>query len=99
MKKVASAEWEARCRRCGRCCYEKVEFDGEVFYTDTPCENLDPVTRLCAVYPARSRLRPGCVSLTPRIIARGVLPADCPYVQGIENYPAPHLCLDDEETP
>jgi hypothetical protein len=78
------------CRRCGRCCYEKIEFEGEVYYTDVPCEKLDPVTRLCTVYENRHVARPGCTPLTPRTIRQGILPADCPYVEGIENYPAPH---------
>ena len=90
-----SEEWESRCRRCGRCCYEKIEFEGEVYYTDVPCERLDQKTRLCSVYPDRKRMRRGCVPLTPRNIRKGILPGDCPYVKDIVNYPAPHL-LDDE---
>ena len=78
------------CRRCGRCCYEKIEFEGEVYYTDVPCEKLDPVSRLCTVYENRHVARPGCTPLTPRTIRKGILPGDCPYVEGIENYPAPH---------
>lgn len=86
-----SRSWEERCRRCGRCCYEKVLFEGDVYYTEDPCEHLDPDTRLCTVYPERHRVREGCVPLTPKTIAQGVLPADCPYVEGIDDYPAPHL--------
>ena len=87
--------WDDICKRCGRCCYEKVEYAGEVFYTDVPCDRLDPVTRLCTVYSDRHRVRPGCVQLTPEIIRRGVLPADCPYVQGVAGYRAPHLWPND----
>ncbi len=79
------------CQRCGRCCYEKVEFEGVVYYTDVPCERLDPLSRLCTVYETRHTARPGCTPLTPRTIRQGILPADCPYVAGIEDYPAPHL--------
>lgn len=78
------------CQRCGRCCYEKIEFEGEVYYTDTPCEKLDPITRLCTVYENRHVARPGCTPLTPRNIRQGILPADCPYVEGVENYLPPH---------
>ncbi|MDY6848197.1 MAG: hypothetical protein SV239_03590 [Thermodesulfobacteriota bacterium] len=85
-------QWEARCRRCGRCCYEKIEYEGEVYYTDRPCEKLDLVTRLCTVYEQRETARPGCVRLTPEIAARGILPADCPYVAQIRNYNAPYSC-------
>jgi uncharacterized cysteine cluster protein YcgN (CxxCxxCC family) len=85
------ADWESRCLRCGRCCYEKIEFEGEVYYTDIPCEKLDLKTRLCTVYADRERARPGCVALTPEIVRKGFLPADCPYVADLEDYRAPHL--------
>lgn len=86
-----SRDWEEKCRRCGRCCYEKVEYEGEVFYTDVPCEKLDPATCMCTVYDRRHAARPGCVPLTPRIVSRGVLPADCPYVAELEEYRPPRL--------
>ncbi len=83
--------WEDRCRRCGRCCYEKIEYEGQVYYTEVPCEKLDTLTGLCTVYAQRQRIRPGCTRITPEIARRGILPADCPYVQGISDYPAPGL--------
>ncbi len=89
---------EELCCRCGRCCYEKIEFNGEVYYTPTPCEWLDLRSRLCTVYPDRQKVRPGCVKLTRRVIAKGILPADCPYVAGIVSYRAPHLWQEEEET-
>ncbi len=92
-----SKSWEEKCLRCGRCCYEKIEYEGEVYYTDTPCEKLDLSTRHCTVYADRITARPGCTPLTPKILHYGVLPADCPYVADMENYPAPHLS--DEEDP
>lgn len=88
--------WEARCRRCGRCCYEKIEFEGEIYYTDEPCEFLDPETRLCRVYPTRHERRPECSPLTPRQLGRGLLPKDCPYVVDIEAYREPQLWDEDE---
>lgn len=95
MLKVNTKEWEDLCRRCGRCCYEKLEFEGEVYYTDTPCEKLDLATGLCTVYANRIKARPGCTPLTPEIVRKGILPADCPYVAGIVNYSAPHLSQDE----
>ena len=89
--------WEDLCRRCGRCCYEKIEYEGEVYYTDIPCDKLDLSTCLCTVYPERTTARPGCVQLTPDIIRKGILPADCPYVKSVKNYHAPHLWDDDPE--
>lgn len=84
-----SPSWEEKCRRCARCCYEKVEFEGEVFYTDIPCGFLDLGTRLCTVYHRRHRARPGCAPLTSSVLRRGILPGDCPYVADIAGYRAP----------
>ncbi|ALC16500.1 hypothetical protein DSOUD_1722 [Desulfuromonas soudanensis] len=87
--------WEDLCRRCGRCCYEKLDYEGEIHYTDTPCRCLDLQTRLCTVYPERHSARPGCTPITPENAARGILPADCPYVAGIPGYRPPRLWDDD----
>jgi hypothetical protein len=86
-----SLDWEAICCRCGRCCYEKIEFDGKVYYTDIPCDRLDPETRLCTVYVERDRQRQGCRRLNPDLIRQGLLPGDCPYVAGIDDYPSPQM--------
>ena len=85
------AEWEARCRRCGRCCYEKIEHEGRVYYTDTPCDKFDPKTALCTVYPERHLVMAQCMELTSEALLRGILPADCPYVSDISGYNAPLL--------
>jgi len=95
-----SEKWESICCRCGRCCYEKVDFEDRIYYTELPCEFLDTETNLCRVYTERDVKRPGCVRLTDEILPKGIMPADCPYVSDIQNYPAPTL-LDDgdpEET-
>ncbi len=83
--------WEEKCRGCGRCCYEKLDIDGEIFYTDEPCEFLDLKTRRCAVYERRHEARPGCAPLTEKNVRMGVLPADCPYVEGLRGYRPPRL--------
>jgi uncharacterized cysteine cluster protein YcgN (CxxCxxCC family) len=89
--------WEKLCRRCARCCYEKVEYEGEIYYTDIPCEKLDVKTRLCTVYANRETARPGCVALTAEIVRQGFLPADCPYVAGLPDYKGPHLMKPEDE--
>ncbi len=95
-----SRAWEEKCRKCGRCCYEKLDVDGAVIYTDEPCEFLDLKTRRCTVYPDRHKARPGCAPLTTENIAQGILPADCPYVESLEGYRAPRLhdATDEEDT-
>jgi hypothetical protein len=82
-------DWESICSKCGRCCYEKIDFEGRIYYTELPCEHLDLESRLCRVYAERDIQRPGCVRLTQKRISKGFLPADCPYVAAIKNYPAP----------
>jgi len=82
-------DWESVCCRCGRCCYEKIDFEGRIYYTEIPCQFLDRRTNLCRVYADRDVKRPGCVRLTDDHIAKGFLPADCPYVSDIAGYPAP----------
>ncbi|MDT8421420.1 MAG: hypothetical protein RQ754_13400 [Desulfuromonadales bacterium] len=94
---LAGPEWEAICARCGRCCYEKIDDGGTIYYTRVPCDQFDPGTRLCRVYGRRSEVRPDCVPLTPQVVAAGFLPADCPYVAGIEGYRAPHLEEEEEQ--
>jgi len=92
-----SSRWEKICQRCGRCCYEKVEFEGRVYYTDEPCPHLDTETRLCKVYESRHEVKPDCAPLSPRALGMGILPGDCPYVADCENYPAPVL-WDEEDS-
>lgn len=89
-------QWEQRCEKCGRCCYEKEFYQGEVYYTDEPCEFLDLTTNTCKVYEARHEVRPGCAPLTPEVLVMGVLPGDCPYVRDIDDYPAPHPAEDEQ---
>lgn len=93
-QKISPHDWESLCRRCARCCYEKIEFEGQVYYTDEPCEFLDLKTKLCRVYAGRDIERPGCARLTAENVRKGFLPADCPYVDGIDDYPAPVLVDD-----
>ena len=88
--------WESVCGKCGRCCYEKIDFEGRIYYTDQPCEFLDLETRLCRVYAERDSQRPGCIRLTEKSVKKGFLPADCPYVAEIESYPAPILSGEDD---
>lgn len=89
--------WEKICRRCGRCCYEKIEFEANIYYTNIPCDKLDLNTRFCTVYEKRTEIKPGCVKLIPALVKKGFLPADCPYVEGIKDYHAPYLWGEWEE--
>jgi len=89
-------EWESRCRRCGRCCYEKIEHAGRVYYNNIPCDRLDLTTNLCTVYDQRHQAKPECMPLDEQTLRYGILPADCPYVADLDNYNAPMLWDDDD---
>lgn len=77
-------EWEELCDRCGLCCYEReLTRSGELIVElSSPCEFLDPDTRLCRVYPERFSKCPDCckVSLFHAIFSR-YLPPGCAYVR------------------
>ena len=96
--KNSEQDWDAICSKCGRCCYEKIDFEGRIYYTELPCEFFDLETKLCRVYAERDVKRPGCVRLTPEHLNKGFLPEDCPYVADIENYPAPSSLSDDGDS-
>ncbi len=87
---------EDKCLRCARCCYAKVILDGEVYYTDIPCEFLDVKTNLCRIYEDRFEKNPECLSIEEGT-RLGVFPADCPYVRDIKRYKAPHTDCDTAE--
>jgi len=77
--------WESICARCGRCCYEKYEYGGKIYYTDTPCRYLDVTTKQCRIYEWRSSIYPECAQLTPELVRSGILPEDCPYVKNMNS--------------
>ncbi|MGA2640027.1 MAG: YkgJ family cysteine cluster protein [Spirochaetia bacterium] len=77
------ARWEAHCRRCGLCCYEK-EYRGSSVVTNfnRPCPHLDLSSRLCTVYESRFETCAQCRKMTI-LHAMFVpwLPSSCGYVQ------------------
>ena len=93
---TASRDSAAKCRKCGRCCREKVDIEGTVFYTDRVCRFWDPGTGLCTVYERRHEVCPECADIG-RAIEAGILPRDCPFVAGLEGYDPPVECWEDAE--
>ena len=66
----------------------KVEVSGEVFFTDEPCQWLDPQTKLCTVYDRRFEVCHECITVALGV-AYGAMPDDCPYVRDIPDYRGP----------
>ena len=79
------AHSEELCRRCGRCCYEKLSIEEVVVITDVPCQHYDEQTRSCRVYPERHSEEGRCITVAEGIEV-GAFPADCPYVKDVEGY-------------
>lgn len=83
LAKMTSAEWEALCDGCGKCCLNKLEDDetGAVALTRVACRLLDDATCRCAHYDIRHQFVPDCIKLTPSTIDDHMywLPQTCAY--------------------
>lgn len=81
LHELNSAEWEALCDGCGRCCLVKLEDEdtGELHYTELACRMLDTDTCRCLDYAARQTHVPDCVQVTPEVAGWDWLPRTCAY--------------------
>jgi uncharacterized cysteine cluster protein YcgN (CxxCxxCC family) len=82
LDELSSAEWEALCDGCGRCCLLKLEdeYSGELFHTSVICRYHDSERCRCTRYTERHRLVPDCVEVTPELArTAGWLPDTCAY--------------------
>ena len=87
-----TAEWEALCDGCGRCCLHKVEYEdtGEIEHTNVACRLLDCSTARCSDYPNRKAFVPDCLQLTPSLAGKlPWLPETCAYRRRAEGEPLP----------
>lgn len=84
MTEITTGEppWDALCKRCGRCCFDKWEDErGNITYTDIACRYLDIVSRRCKIFPQRFTINPTCIKLTPELVPTlRWLPRDCGYI-------------------
>lgn len=82
LEQMNTAEWEALCDGCAKCCLVKLEDEdsGDIFYTKVVCRYLDEETCRCSEYQRRNELVPHCVWLTPDMVDEfHWLPATCAY--------------------
>ena len=82
LSEMTTAEWEALCDGCGRCCLIKLEDpdDGEIVHTDVTCHLLDRESCRCTDYANRKAKVPDCVQLSPENIAGlNFMPPSCAY--------------------
>jgi uncharacterized protein len=78
---TADTPWDALCKQCGRCCFDKWEDErGKITYTDIACRYLDVASRRCKIFEQRFTINPGCIKLTPELVQTlRWLPPDCGY--------------------
>jgi hypothetical protein len=98
-----SAQWEALCDGCAKCCLTKFEDadTGTIHYSDVVCFLLDHDSCRCGDYPNRSTRVPDCITLTPDTLADpSWLPRTCAYRLLAEGRPLPdwhHLISGDPD--
>lgn len=83
LDQMNSAEWEALCDGCGKCCLNKLEDEdsGDVALTRVACRLLDDATCRCAQYEIRHQFVPDCIVLKPANIESHLywMPVTCAY--------------------
>lgn len=93
LAEMSPAEWESLCDRCGRCCLLKLEDvdDGELFFTNIACHQLQQPGCRCHCYANRTEMVPGCLELTPRTLPTLIehLPPSCAYRRLAAGQPLP----------
>ncbi len=82
LREMNTAEWEALCDGCGRCCLHKLEDidTGLFYYTNVACRLLDTHSCRCSNYTERKRIVADCLRLSQSGEEQFAwLPASCAY--------------------
>lgn len=82
LAEMTTAEWEALCDGCGRCCLMKLEDEetGEIFTSDVHCKLLDGESCRCTDYEHRLKKVPDCIKLSvDNITTLSWIPKSCAY--------------------
>ncbi len=82
LSEMTTAEWEALCDGCGRCCMLKLEDEDteQVYMTRIACKLLDIGKCSCKDYPNRHKKVPDCLQLTVGLVeSLSWLPGTCAY--------------------
>ncbi len=83
LQSMTSAEWDALCDGCGKCCLKKftVGQPERILVTRIACPLLDTETCRCSSYETRHDYIPACVVLTVEKLETAThwLPTTCAY--------------------
>lgn len=79
---LSTAEWEAICQRCGKCCLHSLQDEdtGEIYHTNVICRYYDMQKAICTVYDKRCTVVPECLQLTKDNVDKlEFMPKSCAY--------------------
>ena len=82
LAEMTTAEWEALCDNCGRCCLMKLEDEDtdEIYTSDVHCDLMDPATCKCSDYENRHVRVPDCIKLDLENVGTiSWIPKTCAY--------------------
>ncbi|MEE2999217.1 MAG: YcgN family cysteine cluster protein [Pseudomonadota bacterium] len=82
LSEMSSSEWDSLCDGCAKCCLHKIEDEdnGDIFYTNVACGQLNLNSCRCNNYAARTILVSDCIELKEHKISNlKWLPASCAY--------------------
>jgi uncharacterized cysteine cluster protein YcgN (CxxCxxCC family) len=82
LSEMSPIEWESLCDGCAKCCLHKIEDEdnGEIFYTDVVCNQLNLSSCQCKNFSERTDLVDDCIELTKEKLASlKWLPQSCAY--------------------
>lgn len=83
LEELNSAEWEALCDGCARCCLKKMQDEetGDIAWTRIVCRYLDQHAGRCTCYQERQELVPDCLDVSAMDIMAKLqwMPATCAY--------------------
>ncbi len=104
LAQLDTAQWEALCDGCGKCCLHKLEDEetSQFFPTNVACRLLNRRSGRCSDYQHRHDFVPDCIRLTPeKLTELAWLPPTCAYRLVSEEKPLPgwhHLITGDLES-
>ena len=78
---MTAQEWELLCDGCGKCCLNKLEIGGKIYFTCVKCRFLDSKSCLCRIYENRFAKVPDCRSVNRAALKERPrwLPKTCAY--------------------
>lgn len=92
LAEMNTAEWEALCDGCAKCCLHRLEDEDtrEIYFTNVHCRLLDVPNSRCSDYAHRSTRVSDCVTITLKELEDPYwLPGTCAYRLLAEDKPLP----------